>query len=80
MVNRQTIQAGSRVRVINTGSKHYGRTGQVEALVSYVGGAGGPLAGPPETRGWRVLFSWPLGGIGFLAVLRENELEVIPGL
>ena len=77
-VNQQRIQTGNRVTVINPDSQHYARTGQVETLVSYVGGAGGPFSGPPESRGWRVLFNWPLGGLGGWAILREQELEVVP--
>jgi len=80
MVEQGRIEAGSKVRVINPRSLHYGRTGHVEVLASYVGSAGGPFSGPPESRGWRILFDWPLGGMGFRAVLRENEFEVIPKL
>ncbi len=79
-MEQRGIQAGCRMRVTNPQSPHYRRTGHVEALVSYVGGAGGPLGGPPESRGWRVLFDWPLGGLGSRAILREHEMEVMPGL
>ncbi len=79
-MEQQNVQAGCRVRIINPSSQHFGRTGHVEALVSYVGGAGGPYGGPPESRGWRVLFDWPLGGLGSRAILREHEIEVMPRL
>ena len=69
-MNDQSIREGVKVRVIGVGSDYYGRTGKVDALVSYVGGAGGRAGGPPESRGWRVIFDWPLGG-------REPELEVV---
>jgi len=45
--------------------------------VSYVGGAGSRAGGPPESRGWRVIFDWPLGGLAGRAILREHELEVV---
>ncbi len=71
------IRAGCRVRVSNPHSPHFGRTGHVEALVSYVGGAGGPFGGPPESRGWSVLFDWPLGGMGSYAEVSEEDLELL---
>lgn len=77
-MNQQRIQAGSKVRVINPDSLHFSRTGQVVDLVSYVGASGGRFSGPPESRGWRIMFDWPLGGMAGGAVLREHELEVIP--
>ena len=77
---QQPIEVGVKVRVANPTSPHYGRTGQVEALVSYVGGAGGRFSGPPESRGWHVIFDWPLGGVVGRLVIREHELEVIPRL
>ena len=73
----QSIKPGDQVKVINRYSDDYGRTGQVQALVSYIGGAGGPFAGPATSRGWRIVFNWPLGGIKSVAVVRENELEII---
>ena len=76
----QSIREGVRVRVIEVGSDYYARTGKVDALVSYVGGAGGRASGPPESRGWRVIFDWPLGGLAGRAILREHELEVIPDI
>ncbi len=79
-MNDQSIREGVKVRVIGVGSDYYGRTGKVDALVPYVGGAGGRAGGPPETRGWRVIFDWPLGGLGGQAILREPELEVTPGI
>lgn len=79
-MEQPSIRAGCRVRVVNPQSIHCGRTGHVEALVSYVGGIGGPFGGPSESRGWSVLFDWPLGGVGSRATLREPEIEVMPGL
>lgn len=73
----RSIKEGVKVRVIGLGSNYFGRTGKVDALVSYVGGVAGRASGPPESRGWRVIFDWPLGGLGGQAILRENELEVI---
>lgn len=76
----QSIREGVRVRVVEVGSDYYGRTGKVDALVSYVGGPGGSAGGPPESRGWRVIFDWPLGGLGGQAILREHEIEAIPSV
>ena len=73
----QPIKPGDQVKVINRYSDDYGRTGQVQALVSYIGGPGGPFAGPTASRGWRIVFNWPLGGIKSVAVVRENDLEII---
>ncbi|MBI4199779.1 MAG: hypothetical protein HY535_04840 [Chloroflexi bacterium] len=71
------LQVGGRVRVINPASKHYGRTGKVTALARYAGTFGGPFQGPPESRGWRVAFDWPLGGVAGTAVLGEMELGLV---
>ena len=79
-MNQQPVEVGVKIRVSNPTSPHYGRTGYVDELVSYVGGAGGRFRGPPESRGWRVIFDWPLGGVVTRLVLREQELEVIPRL
>jgi hypothetical protein len=76
-MNDQSIREGVKVRVIGVGSDYYGRTGKVDALVSYVGGAGSRAGGSPESRGWRVIFDWPLGGLAGRAILREPELEVV---
>ena len=76
-MSNQTIREGVTVRVIEAGSGYYGRTGKVEALVSYVGGLGSRADAPPESRGWRVIFDWPLGGLGGQGILRENHLEVV---
>lgn len=73
----QPIKPGDQVKVTNRQSDDYGRTGQVQALVSYIGGFGGPFAGPNTSRGWRIIFNWPLGGIRSAAVVRENDLEII---
>ena len=79
-MNDQSIREGVRVRVIEVGSDYYARTGKVDALVSYVGGAGGRASGPPESRGWSVIFDWPLGGLSGRAILREPALEVLPDI
>ena len=79
-VNKQAFSKGNKVKVINPDSLFYGRTGYVEVLASYVGSAEGRFSGPPESRGWRVVFDWPLGGLGGVAVLREHELEMITRL
>ncbi len=79
-MSEQSIREGVKVRVIDVGSEFYGRTGKVDALVSYVGGASGRAGGPPESRGWRIIFDWPLGGLAGRAILREPALEVVTGV
>ena len=66
------VKIGNRVKVIDSKSLFFGRTG----LIS------GPAAHPKGSRNrskeafWQVVFDWPLGGMAGRTVIKQSSLEI----
>lgn len=71
-MSRNEVSTGNRVKVIDSKSLFFGRTG-------LIAGRGEDAEGSSKRTKdalWQVVFDWPLGGVAGRSVMKQSSLEL----
>ncbi len=66
------VKIGNRVKVIESKSLFFGRTGLISGPAAHAKGS----RNRSKEAFWQVVFDWPLGGMAGRTVIKQSSLEI----